>query len=561
MEITGRMQLLGKLIYVPPPEAPQPPNISSVTYSTVNTGSNISVNVNIIPGYDGGWPVSQYTAISIPGYRSNTSTTNVITITNLTRGQAYTFVANAYNIAGTSANSAVSASYTLAQVPAAPTMGTAIANGATKANVTYTAPADNGGATITSYTATSNPGGITATVNQAGSGTIQVTGLTTGTPYTFTITATNSVGTSANSAVSNSVTPVVTPGSQLYTTAGTYSFIPTTCGVTSVSIVAVGGGGAAGNSGGYPPCGIGGGGGGLGYKNNYPVTLGTPYTVVVGAGGTASGIPCISPHPFTNAGDSYFSSPTIVKGGFGSGGWGTASGPTFAGSPAGGTYTGDGGGNGGNGGTGGFYGGYQGNSGQGGGAGGYSGAGGAGGAQCAGSSGYSGTGGGGGGGANGWHQNFGRAGSGGGGGGVGLYGQGTSGTGGAGTPGQPAPSPAANGTGRAGGGGSGGGSGGQGGEHYYSGPTRIYENGASGSQATAPNSSAYGTAGAGGNSYFGCSQAGGGGGGAIGGGGGGPWYWSCPNGQHTKGYGATGGVRIVWPGSTRTFPTTCVSTP
>jgi hypothetical protein len=27
------------------------------------------------------------------------------------------------------------------------------------------------------------------------------------------------------------------------------------------------------------------------------------------------------------------------------------------------------------------------------------------------------------------------------------------------------------------------------------------------------------------------------------------------------GQGATGGVRIVWPGSTRQFPTTCVGTP
>jgi hypothetical protein len=44
----------------------------------------------------------------------------------------------------------------------------------------------------------------------AGSGTINVTGLTTNTSYTFTVTATNSAGTSAPSAASNSVTPVET---------------------------------------------------------------------------------------------------------------------------------------------------------------------------------------------------------------------------------------------------------------------------------------------------------------------------------------------------------------
>jgi len=92
-------------------------------------------------------------------------------------------------------------------VPGAPTIGTATATGLTTATVSYTAPANNGGSTITLYTATSSPGGITGTLAQAGSGTISISGLTTGTAYTFTVTATNSVGTSAASAASNSVTP------------------------------------------------------------------------------------------------------------------------------------------------------------------------------------------------------------------------------------------------------------------------------------------------------------------------------------------------------------------
>jgi hypothetical protein len=74
--------------------------------------------------------------------------------------------------------------------------------------VAFTAPVDNGGATITTYTATSSPGSITGTVSQAGGGTITVNGLTNGTTYTFTVTATNSVGTSAASSASSSVTPV-----------------------------------------------------------------------------------------------------------------------------------------------------------------------------------------------------------------------------------------------------------------------------------------------------------------------------------------------------------------
>ena len=95
--------------------------------------------------------------------------------------------------------------------PDAPTIGTATA-GNGQASVPFTAPASDGGSAITSYTATSNPGNITGTISQAGSGTITVTGLNNGTAYTFTVTATNSVGTSAASAASNSVTPALKIG-------------------------------------------------------------------------------------------------------------------------------------------------------------------------------------------------------------------------------------------------------------------------------------------------------------------------------------------------------------
>jgi len=95
-----------------------------------------------------------------------------------------------------------------AVVPGAPTIGTATTTGSTTATVAFTAPASDGGSTITSYTATSSPGGITGTLNQAGSGTISITGLTGGTSYTFTVTATNAVGTGPASAASNSITTV-----------------------------------------------------------------------------------------------------------------------------------------------------------------------------------------------------------------------------------------------------------------------------------------------------------------------------------------------------------------
>lgn len=95
-----------------------------------------------------------------------------------------------------------------ASVPGAPTIGTAT-GGDTQATVTFTAPTFYGGSPITSYTATSSPGNITGTLTQTGSGTITITGLTNGTAYTFTVTATNAIGTGPASTASNSVTPTV----------------------------------------------------------------------------------------------------------------------------------------------------------------------------------------------------------------------------------------------------------------------------------------------------------------------------------------------------------------
>jgi hypothetical protein len=88
-------------------------------------------------------------------------------------------------------------------LPSPPLIGLAVA-GDTQASVAYT-PQSNGGALITGYTATSSPGGFTVT---SLANPLTVSGLTDTVAYTFTVTATNTVGTSGPSAASNSVTPV-----------------------------------------------------------------------------------------------------------------------------------------------------------------------------------------------------------------------------------------------------------------------------------------------------------------------------------------------------------------
>jgi hypothetical protein len=92
-------------------------------------------------------------------------------------------------------------------VPGAPT-GVSAIGGNTQAIVSFTAPINDGGATITSYIVTSDPDGIIAT---GSSSPITITGLTNGISYTFTVIATNSIGDSVASSASSHVTPAIPP--------------------------------------------------------------------------------------------------------------------------------------------------------------------------------------------------------------------------------------------------------------------------------------------------------------------------------------------------------------
>ncbi len=89
-------------------------------------------------------------------------------------------------------------------VPGAPSIG-AVTAGNASASVAFTAPASDGGASITVYTASCVSGNLRA----SGTGTaspVSVTGLTNGLTYSCSLTASNSVGAGPSSAAVN-VTP------------------------------------------------------------------------------------------------------------------------------------------------------------------------------------------------------------------------------------------------------------------------------------------------------------------------------------------------------------------
>ena len=96
----------------------------------------------------------------------------------------------------------------LETVPGAPTIG-AVTGGSGQASLSWTAPTSNGGSAITGYVVTPYIGATPQAAHTFNSTatTETVTGLTNGTTYTFKVAAKNAIGTGAQSATSNTITP------------------------------------------------------------------------------------------------------------------------------------------------------------------------------------------------------------------------------------------------------------------------------------------------------------------------------------------------------------------
>ncbi len=185
----------------------------------IAAGTNAQATVSFTPPtFTGGSPITGYTVTATDvtnptsGGQTGAATSSPITVTGLTNGDTYTFAVTATNAQGTGVPSAASNPVVPAAPPAPPQSVVAGASNAS-ASISFV-PGPSGGAPVANYTVTATDHTNPANGGQQQSGVISpltVTGLANGDSYTFTVTATNSAGTSPPSAPSNAVTPKVVP--------------------------------------------------------------------------------------------------------------------------------------------------------------------------------------------------------------------------------------------------------------------------------------------------------------------------------------------------------------
>ena len=188
---------------------------------TAVPAGNAAATVSWSPPGDGGSAITQYTVTPYIGAAAqaptivNSAAATSTTVTGLTNESTYTFTVKATNASGTGAESTHSSPVTPTATPAMPGAPTSVnvTLGPIGPIVTWAAPASPG-ATITSYTVTPFRGAtpLTPTVVNGSPpvASTLVSGLCDGATYTFTVTATNSVGTSPASTPSNALCSDIT---------------------------------------------------------------------------------------------------------------------------------------------------------------------------------------------------------------------------------------------------------------------------------------------------------------------------------------------------------------
>ena len=149
------------------------------------------------PSNNGGTEVTSYVATATDGNGTSfTCTTeaglsSTCTISGLAVGTTYDVTIQARNVVGTSAT-ARSGSTTTFTAPSAPVIVSSV-GGPNRVVLTWSAPLQSGGLLVTSYTASDGQGHSCTTSTTS----CTIRGLVNGRHYTFSVTATSAVGTSA----------------------------------------------------------------------------------------------------------------------------------------------------------------------------------------------------------------------------------------------------------------------------------------------------------------------------------------------------------------------------
>ena len=204
---------------VTPRTSPTAPTISRIDTS------NALLTVYFSPGDDGGNPITsyQYSTDGGASWQTRTvgSTSSPLVISALStngtsalaNGTTYSVQIRAVNSAG-AGNASLTTTATPITVPTAP-LSVVATPGNASISLNWSAPASNGGATITDYEVEySSTGGSTwySFINGTSTATsASITSLTNGTSYTFRVSAVNSVGMSVASTWSTSVAPRSAP--------------------------------------------------------------------------------------------------------------------------------------------------------------------------------------------------------------------------------------------------------------------------------------------------------------------------------------------------------------
>ena len=217
-----------------PPTVPGvPTNLSATTVSSTQINLSWTAPSNggsAITGYKierespvgGGWS----TLVADTG-----STSTSYSDTGLTRATQYNYRVSAINAIGTGSASSAANATTNSIVPGIPTGLTANAVSSSRIDLSWTAPADNGGSAITGYKIERESpvgGGWSTLVADTGSTSTSYsdTSLYANTQYNYRVSAINAIGTGSASSAANAITLVGSSTRLYFATSSTPSVSP-----------------------------------------------------------------------------------------------------------------------------------------------------------------------------------------------------------------------------------------------------------------------------------------------------------------------------------------------